>query len=66
MRIEVDHRFAYECEETVKVGDMVVLPTPYWMVAGSVHIGKVTALTSDYDGDCLKILRVLPEKEVSS
>jgi len=44
---------------SLKVGDRVVLPTPYWLrdVKGSEFVGTVTSLNSSYSGDCIKIIR---------
>lgn len=63
MRIEVNNNLTYECEETVQIGDKVLLPNPWWMDPGTVNIGTVTALSSEYEGECVWILAVLPDKE---
>ena len=63
MRITVDERFSYECNEEVEVGDEVILPTPYWKDRGDHHSGTVTSLTGDFGGNCLEVLRVIPREK---
>ena len=59
LKIEVDGRFTYICNEEVGVGDEVILPAPWWKPAGELHTGQVTSLTSDYNGECVEIIRVI-------
>lgn len=59
MRVLVGNH-TYECDIIdIKVGDKVLLPTPYWLqdVKGPTWIGEVTSLNSDYDGQCERIIR---------
>lgn len=59
-RVKVGN-YTYETELPVKVGDKVLLPTPYWLrdVKGPTWEGKVTQLTSDYTGPCVRIIKIL-------
>ena len=59
MKVIVDNNYTYETNLSLKVGDRVVLPTPYWLrdVKGSEFVGTVTSLNSSYSGDCIKIIR---------
>jgi hypothetical protein len=58
MKIMVDGKLTYECDYKVKVGDNVLLPAPYFM-EGSTYVGKVTKLSSDYDGYCKSVIKVI-------
>lgn len=64
MRVQVG-RYTFETDLPVKVGDTVVLPTPAYLrdVKGPTWTGKVTSLTSDYSGDCAKIIKVAKESK---
>ena len=59
-RIIVDGRYTYTTEFPLKLGDMVLLPTAYWLrdVRGDTWEGEVTQLGSDYDGHCESVLGV--------
>jgi hypothetical protein len=52
--------YTYETDLPVKVGDTVVLPTPYWLkeVKGDTWEGVVTSLESDYNGPCARIIKI--------
>jgi hypothetical protein len=66
-RIIINHKYTYETDLEVKVGDTVVLPSPRKSLAeGKVSAwrGSVTALTSLYDGPCKKVIRVISEPEL--
>jgi len=63
LKIEVDGRFTYICSEKVEIGDTVILPAPWWKPAGELHTGQVTSLTSDYNGGCVEIIRVIPARK---
>lgn len=60
-RVVVNNNYTYETSENVKVGDRVLLPTPYWLadVQGPTWEGVVTSLKSEYTGDCISIIRIL-------
>jgi hypothetical protein len=58
MKILVDNKLTYECNEKVKVGDKVLLPAP-WFMGGSTYIGNVTSLKSDYEGSCISVIKVI-------
>lgn len=51
--------YTYETDLDLKVGDEVVIPTPDFLrdVKGPTFKGKITSLTSTYNGSCIKILR---------
>ena len=53
-------QYTYETDLPVKVGDKVMLPTPYWLrdVKGPTFEGTVTSLESKYTGDCVRILSI--------
>ena len=63
MKITINGHLTYICNEEVEVGDEVVLPPPHWKPPGSLHVGKVTSLTGDYDGECLEVLKVIPQRK---
>lgn len=54
-------RYTYETDLPVKMGDKVLLPTPSWLrdVKGPTWEGTVTAMESDYTGQCVRILKVI-------
>lgn len=58
-RIQVNHQYTYITDLNVKVGDKVVVPTAYWLrdVKGPEWTVTVTSLTSDYDGECSRVIR---------
>jgi hypothetical protein len=61
MKIIVNNRYTYETGDIkVKKGDKVILATSSWLLdaVGPTWEGTVTALKSDYDGPCTKIIRV--------
>lgn len=45
----------YETERSLGVGDSVRVPRPYYMGTGAPLPGTVVALSSDYDGPCVRI-----------
>lgn len=51
--------YTYETDLNLKVGDTVLLPTPYWLqdVKGPTWEGKVTSLDSNYTGPCVRIIK---------
>jgi len=51
-------RYTYETDLDLKIGDRVLLPTVEWLarVQGPTWEGVVTALESDYDGPCKRII----------
>ena len=57
-RVVLNGRFTYETDLPLKKGDKVVYPSPWWAreLYGPTQIGEVTRLTSDYKGECIKIL----------
>ncbi len=59
-RIIVNHQYTYKTDKNVKIGSVVVLPTPSWLrdVKGNTWTGKVTSLTSDYTGHCEEVVRI--------
>jgi len=63
-RVIVNNQYSFDTNLKVRVGSTVVLPTPYWLrdVKGDTWEGKVTALTSDYTGDCVQIISVKKSK----
>ncbi len=59
MKRVVVNGYTYETEiEDLRVGDSVILPTPYWLqdVKGPTWIGSVTSLGSDYAGACARVI----------
>jgi hypothetical protein len=59
MKRVVVNGYTYETEiDDLRVGDAVVLPTPYWLrdVKGPTWVGNVTALTSDHCGSCARVV----------
>ena len=63
-RVQVG-KYTYETDLPVQVGDTVLLPTADWLKAdlGPTHEGTITSLTSDYDGECVKILDLLGRED---
>ena len=63
MKVVVDG-YTYETSEKVKIGDRVLLPTADFLrdVKGPTWEGTVRSLTSDYDGPCKRIIKVLGKK----
>lgn len=61
VEIESGKTLTFETDLPVKIGDRVSLPTPQWLrdVKGNSYEGKVVSLQSDYEGYCVKILRIL-------
>ena len=60
-RVVVDHKYTYETDiEDLQIGDTVVLPCPPYDTDETWQ-GKITALESDYDGDCVMILAKLDQ-----
>ncbi len=59
MKIIVDNKMTYDCEYPVKVGDIVVVPAPWFLRDnGPTTTGKVTQLGSDYSGYVVKVISV--------
>jgi len=61
MKIVINDKFTYESGDLiVKIGDTVVLPTPYWLrdVQSPTWEGIVTSTTSDWTGACAPIISV--------
>ena len=60
MKIIVDNKLTYNCKYDVKVGDTVVVPTPWYMdyINSSTIKGKVTKIGSDYDGYLVDVVMV--------
>ena len=58
-RVMVDSNYTYETDLDLKVGDKVVLPTAYYLrdVKGQTFVGEITALQSNYNGPCEKIIK---------
>lgn len=45
--------YAYDCrDDTIAVGDRVIVPGPFWDAPGATQYGRVTALGSSYNGPC--------------
>lgn len=57
MLVVVDNKYTYECDFKVEIGDKVYLPAPFF--SERCWIGEITALTSEYQGDVKKIIRVV-------
>ena len=59
MKRVIVNGYTYETDLNLAVGDMVVLPTASWLrdVMGDTWEGTVSSLTSDYTGDCARIIR---------
>jgi len=64
-KIVVNGKYNYICDKPVKVGDLVKLPTPSFLLEfqDSVWVGKVTSLKSEYEGECEKVIEVLKNKD---
>jgi hypothetical protein len=59
MKIIVDNKLTYECSYSVNVGDIVVVPAPWFLQDnGPTTTGKVTKLGSDYSGHVISVLSV--------
>lgn len=56
-KIIVDNKFTYLTDMKVRKGTKVLLPPFPW--CQDPWIGKVTSLTSDYDGDCKFIITTI-------
>ena len=56
--------YTWEAPDTVKIGDKVLLPVVDWLrdVKGDTWEGTVTALKSDYDGYCKRIIAIVKEE----
>lgn len=66
MKVVVDGRYTYDTNGIkVKTGDVVILPSPYWLrdVKGDTWEGTVTSLKSEYAGVCSSILAVRSKKK---
>ena len=59
--------YTYETDLSVKVGDVVELPSAYWLrdILGDTWEGVVDSLESDYVGSCAKIIRIVKQAERS-
>jgi hypothetical protein len=55
--------YAYDCSYDVKIGDKVLVSvsSTFADIFGRTREVKVTALSSDYDGYCESVLKVLEE-----
>lgn len=55
--------YTYETDLDVNVGDIVELPTAYWLrdVLGDTWEGIVQSLDSKYDGFCAKVIRIVKQ-----
>ena len=59
MKIIVDNKLTYECSYSVNVGDIVVVPAPWFLQDnGPTTTGKVTKLGSDYSGHVISVISV--------
>jgi hypothetical protein len=58
-KVIVNNNYTYETNLELKIGDKVVLPTPSYLrdTLENTWIGTVTALESEYDGYCYKVIR---------
>lgn len=54
----------YETDLRVRVGTCVEVPAPYWM--SEPQWGKVISLESDFEGDLVRIRRIVPQAEVKA
>lgn len=57
MKIIVDDKLTYECDFDIKVGDIVVIPSPWYMEFPTTK-GRVTQLGSSYSGSLIKVISV--------
>jgi small-conductance mechanosensitive channel len=57
MKIIVDNKLTYNCKHTVKVGDIVIIPAP-WFMESKTTKGKVTQIGSEYNGYTLDVISV--------
>jgi len=57
MKIIVDHKLTYDCDFDVNVGDVVIIPAPWYMEFPTTK-GRVTKIGSDYTGNTIKVIRV--------
>jgi hypothetical protein len=57
--------YTYETDLDVNIGDVVEFPTADWLrdVYGYSQEGVVTALESDYKGECVRILSLVTKKD---
>jgi len=62
MRIQVNGKYTFECDEEVRVGDEVLCPSEF----SGDWVGKVTALEGEYEtsysGPVKKIISVLTDE----
>jgi hypothetical protein len=67
MKIVINGQWTYETtSKKVKVGDTAVLPSTSWMKdVRPTWKGTVTSLTSDFDGSCVKVIRIIPAKKTA-
>jgi len=58
MKIQVNNQYTYETDIALNIGDKVRYPTASFLrdVLGNTQIGTVTSLSSDYNGNCVKII----------
>ena len=57
--------FSYETDlKNLRVGTRVLVPAPWWARYdnNTTMEGKIASLTSDYTGDCIKIISKSPKK----
>lgn len=57
MKIIVDNKLTYNCKYDVKIGDVVVIPAPWYMESNTTK-GKVTQIGSDYNGYLIDVISV--------
>jgi len=55
--------YTYETDLDVNVGDIVELPTAYWLrdILGDTWEGVVQSLEGKYDGYCEKVIRIVKQ-----
>jgi len=62
-RIIINNQYTYETDlKNIRKGTALLLPTPHWLtdVLGATWVGKVTSLSSNYDGPCSKVIGRAP------
>jgi len=57
-KVIVNNNYTYQTNLDLKIGDKVFLPTPSYLrdTSENTWIGTITALESQYDGYCLKVI----------
>jgi len=59
MLVIVNHKYTYECQFKVKIGDTVVLPSGK---GKKTWVGEITAIGSDYAGPVKQIIAIEKQK----